>query len=171
MRPASWRWLSPRTRRMSRTARATLISSSLAAALAVATTNWGSVGSGSSISSGLWQRLQSEFDVRNCTRLQCSQRSTSRASTVARIVAISSNGVPERALPLSKAADYIRSPSPTLNQLASEVSFLSSENCESAEENGRKPEETQNGILQGEKQMIADKTYGHQRAWELLKEW
>ena len=86
--PASCRWLSERSRLASRTARATSIPSALSAGCAPSVTSCGVSGSGSSISRGLWQRRHSEFAVRNCTRLQDSQRSTSRASTVANVVAI-----------------------------------------------------------------------------------
>ena len=48
---------------------------------------------------------------------------------------------------------------------------MSSENCESAEENRKKPEETQNGIEGEENPMIADNTHDRQCAWDLLNEW
>jgi len=56
-------------------------------------------------------------------------------------------------------------------QLASEVSLLSSENCESAQENPKKPGENPKWNLAWRKAMMADETYSRERAWQLLQQW
>src|SRR5208283_101968 len=60
--------------------------------------------SASSSSNDRWQRRQRLLDVRNCTRRQWSQRTTSRESTGVNVVAIQVLRVPERGYSQSQLA-------------------------------------------------------------------
>ena len=88
MRPANWRWLRWRARRISRTCPATCKPASAEAGTGSLVTSCGANTTGSSMSRGRWHFLQREFDVLYCMSLQCSHRTTSRVSTLTRVVAI-----------------------------------------------------------------------------------
>src|SRR5208337_2471280 len=60
--------------------------------------------SASSSSNDRWQRRQRLLDVRNCTRRQWSQRTTSRESTGVNVVAMQVLRVPERGYSQSQLA-------------------------------------------------------------------
>jgi predicted hydrolase (HD superfamily) len=60
---------------------------------------------------------------------------------------------------------------PTVVQLAFEVSSLSSENCDSAKETPKKPEENLKRKRSRGEPMTLDAIYTRQRAWQLLNEW
>src|SRR5581483_12006384 len=99
MRLASWRWLRCRARRMSRTWAATRRPASASAGIGLLVTNCGARRVGSSASRGLWHFLQRELFVRYCMSLQYSHRTTSRVSTLTKVVAIGCCGVPEQGTP------------------------------------------------------------------------
>src|ERR1017187_3577094 len=97
MRPASWRWLRWRARRISRTCPATCKPASAEAGTGELVTNCGASWTGSSISRGRWHFLQRELLVLYCMSLQCSHLTTSRVSTLTRVVAIGYGcGAPEQ---------------------------------------------------------------------------
>src|SRR5215470_18128549 len=97
MRRASWRWLSPDFWRNMR------IEAAICRCVWGPATGSGGggvirMGSGSSSSSEVLHFLQRWLLVRNWTRWQWSQRTTSRESTGARVVAMYVLGVPELAM-------------------------------------------------------------------------